>query len=141
MKRLFFILSLFCVMGLSAQESKMRLMLTKNLTNETLSSVGISPGLLYFINDKIAVGANASWSKYMGFEQQSVEVNARYYVEEKCFIQGGLESDLEDASGFNLGIGYTAFLGKRWFVEPGFRFSSMKDDSRFGMVLGLGLRL
>lgn len=133
-------LLMFLMVSLKAQDSRLRLSVNTDIANKPINSMIVSPSLQYYLFNWFAVGANVKWSNYMGFEQKDININARCYMSRNCFVQAGANTDFDNAV-YDLGAGYTAMLGHRWFVEPGFRFNHSKDEDKFGMVLGVGLKL
>lgn len=123
-----------------SQDSGLRLSLSSDVTGQSLSSLTLNPSLQYFIKDWLAVGGTYYHNNADDFTINYFDANVRTYVANNCFAQAGISSDLEDRTGLNLSIGYTAFIN-RLFIEPGFKYTHFDNSDRIAMFIGVGLKL
>lgn len=116
----------------------LRLGLTADVGYSSLLYIPVSPSLSYFLTNRLSVGGGFSWANVLGEERHTADVVCKYYLT-NLFLQGGFHTDFSGINSWSAGIGYTGFLGSRFYVEPALVYSNDSDVKQAGFKFGCGL--
>jgi len=116
-------------------------------SSETLFNIDTKIG--YFFAENLAFGANIGYSKFGSFDQTTLGVFGRYYVNGKFFLGAGYNS-VKSGNSNSVGLldfegGYAAFLTDNIAIEPALIYQvgtgDASESSAFGLAVGFSLYL
>jgi hypothetical protein len=182
MKKLFIPLVVFCICcttafsqvfiakssliasgGLSIEIIKEKNEFGSSSSEDNLTSISLTPGVMYFVSDNLGVGANLTLSTYKYKESESsgstiiFGPQVRYYFAEGPFAQAsiGFGSQTSKNASFDtkdgifqweLGVGYSVRISDTVLLDPMIGYGSQKLtdkdlDDYFTTFSGLFVRL
>lgn len=115
--------------------------------DESTTIINLSPNLGYFIADDLAIGLGVDLTSVSFDGESSTDFGlgpfVRFYFADAIFAQAGVNLGLGDNefTEFQVGVGYSWFVGNDVAIEPILFYNSHSVDGDFGdySVFGLGI--
>lgn len=123
-------------------QSPLWLSVNADASGKNFSSIPISPTVIYFPSSHWGIGVSGFGRKVAGSTTSDFSGLVRYYPCRKGFVQASLGNNLNtNELVYGAMFGYTAPIGKVFYVEPGLKYTRSDGEDYLGVSIGLGLKL